>query len=236
MKALTKKKNVVFLLLYCLPLLFFVYQCLVNDFSTDMLLEYKDYFVSMKNKYQLLFSFLFVLSYSVFVASSISITAVLNLLAGYLFGPVTGTLLACVGGTAGSYILFCFIRFTVKGFRWVLPDRHYFSADPGRGFFILFFMRMSPFLPASLVTAGFAVVRLKDFIFIPATFLGLFPLILVYAMIGGQLGSIDHLREIYNSDFIWLLLLLAGLSCFPLVKKEVREMMKFSEIINYIKR
>ena len=133
MKALTKKKNVVFLLLYCLPLLFFVYQCLVNDFSTDMLLEYKDYFVSMKNKHQLLFSFLFVLSYSVLVASSISITAVLNLLAGYLFGPVTGTLLACVGGTAGSYILFCFIRFTVKGFRWVLPDRHYFSADPGRG-------------------------------------------------------------------------------------------------------
>ncbi len=235
-KHLSKKKNIVLVLLYCLPLLFFVYQGLVNDFSTDMLLEYKDHFFSMKNKHQLLFSFLFVLSYSLFVASSISITAVLNLLAGYLFGTTTGALLACVGGTAGSYILFWFIRFTVKGFRWDLPDLHYFSADPGRGFFILFFMRMSPLLPASLVTAGFALVRLKDFIFIPATFLGLFPLILVYAMIGGQLGTIHHVHDIYNSDLVWLLLLLAGLSCLPLVKKEVREMMNFSKIINSIKR
>lgn len=233
---MSRKKNIVFLLLYCLPLVFFVYQCLVNDFSTDILLEYKDHFVSIKNNHQLVFSFLFVLSYSLFVASSISITAVLNLLAGYLFGTVTGTLLACIGGTAGSYILFWFIRFTAKGFGRVLPDLHYFSPDPGRGFFILFFMRMSPFLPAPLATAGFAMVGLKDYIFLLATFLGLFPLILVYAMIGAHFGNIHHVREIYNSDFVWLLVLLAGLSCLPLMKKEVREMVNFSKIINRIKR
>lgn len=218
-----KKKNLFLLLLYCLPLLLFLYQCLANDFSADILLDYKDSFLQLKQTHPILFSVVFICCYSGLVAASISISAVLNVLAGYLFGSLPGALLASIGVLSGSYILFLFSRYTAKGLKVVLPDSQLIRTDLKNNFLILFFMRLSPLVPSTLITVGSAVIRMKDKLFLSATFLGSFPLLLVYAMIGKHLSNIHHMEEIYNSSLGYLLLLFTGITFIPLVKKEVRE-------------
>jgi len=223
MTRLRKTKILLSLILYGLPLAFFLYQCLINNFSSDVLLGYEEWLLRMKSKHSVLFPLLFICCYSVLVAFSISITAVLNVVAGYLFGPLVGALLASFGVVSGSYMLFSFTRSTVGELSTQLKKRLETPANSLNNFFIIFFMRLSPFVPATLITIGSAVVRLKDSLFIAATFLGSFPLLFVYAMIGKQLGNIRHMQQIYDSSLRYILLLFTAITFIPLMKREVRE-------------
>jgi len=228
-------KHLILLLLYLLPVSFFGYHCLVNGFSTESFLEYRDYFLLQKNNHLILFSLLFVMAYSALVAASISVTVVMNILAGYLFGVFSGSLLACIGGTIGSYFLFAFTRYTARGLHGMHSGTTIESADSIQGFVPLFFMRLSPLVPAPLLSVGAAVMQLKNSVFLAATFLGSLPLILIYAMIGSHLGQIQHLQEIYDTRLILVLLLFTMGSCIPLLNKGRRkDMLRVSRIQNFL--
>ncbi len=225
----SKSKNIFLLLAYCLPLTLFLYQYLVNDFSADILLDYKDNFLHLKHTHPILFSVVFICCYSGLVAASISISAVLNVLAGYLFGPIAGALLASAGVVSGSYFLFLFSRYTARGLRVSLPENQSMPIELKNNFLLLFFMRLSPLVPSTLITVGSAVIRLKDRTFLSATFLGSFPLLLVYAMIGKQLSNIHHMEEIYDSSLGYLLLLFTVITFVPLLKPELREQLQLTK-------
>ncbi|NPA93883.1 MAG: TVP38/TMEM64 family protein [Thermodesulfobacteria bacterium] len=201
---------------------------MINNFSSDVLLGYENWLLQMKSNHPVLLPVLFICCYSVLVAFSISITAVLNVVAGYLFGPVAGALLASLGVVSGSYMLFLFTRSTVSELSTHLKHRRDISVNSLNDFFILFFMRLSPFVPGSLVTIGSAVVRMKDSLFLAATFLGSIPLLFVYAMIGKQLGNIHHMHQVYDSSLSYILVLFAVVTFVPLMKQEVREQLKHS--------
>ncbi len=222
-----KVENVFLLLLYGLPLVLFFYQWLINDFSIDVLLEYKGFFLHLKNIHPVLMPMVFFGCYSMLVALSIPIIPVLNVLAGYLFGSLFGALVASVGVVSGSYLLFLFSRYTARGLRVPLPQRSLLAPDSGHNFFLLFFLRLSPVVPAPLISVGAAVVGIKDRLFLGATFLGSFPLLLVYAMIGRHLGNIEHMRDIYDSSLGYLLVMFTIITLVPLLKREVREQLQW---------
>ena len=174
---------------------------------------------------QLLTAAVFLVIYIVIVLSSAPFTVVMNLFAGYLFGSILGALLANAAVTAGSFVLFKFSRFIMQRLRGEAVDLKIFEGRTSNTALMLFFTRLSPFFPASVINMGSGAMGIKAPLFITTTFLGSLPLILAYTLIGKHLGTIVQLSDIYDQNLTILLVSLGLLSFAPLLKKDIRTML-----------
>ncbi len=223
-----RQKKIILLIIYLIPMAILLYQYVVNDFSVDQLLAYKYQYNTLKDAHIILFSVLFLLTYSALIATSISFNVIMNLFAGYLFGPFTGALCATIAITSGSFILFLLARSSTVKVSRKLEKIHFLKTEQKNVILTLFFMRLSPVIPAPLITIASGIYSLKSHVFLMTTFLGSLPLVFAYTVIGNHLESIDHISEIYDQPLIVSLLLLTIISLGPLLKQDVRDMMKLS--------
>jgi uncharacterized membrane protein YdjX (TVP38/TMEM64 family) len=168
---------------------------------------------------------LFFAIYFIIVLSSAPFTVIMNLFAGYLFGSVWGALLANAAVTAGSFVLFKFSRFLMQRLRGESANLKIFEGSVGNTALMLFFTRLSPFFPASVINMGSGAVGVKSPLFVITTFLGSLPLILAYTLIGKHLGVIAQISDIYDQNLTILLITLGLLSFAPLLKKDIRTML-----------
>ncbi len=225
-----KKKKIFLLIVYLIPMGVFTCYCMVNNFSGDSFLAYKEQFTTFRDANIVLFALLFLLIYSACVAASISFNVIMNLFAGYLFGAVMGTLFANIAITCGSYILFLLSRSSTTELRNRYSNLKILKADKKNTILTLFFLRLSPFFPAPLITIGCGTFNVKNHIFILTTFFGSFPLILIYALIGSHLETINQIGDIYDKNLMILLFSLTLISLSPLLKHEIREMLGIKKI------
>lgn len=134
------------------------------------------------------------------------------LLAGYLFGPLEGALVAGSAVTLGSLAVVAFYRYLFRDFDPARIRR----LLPGNLSRLLLLLRLSPVFPAPLINLLCAALRMRLPAFALSTFFGSLPLILVYTAIAGQLESVQRLEDLYSGQVIGLIVLLTLMSLIGL--------------------
>jgi uncharacterized membrane protein YdjX (TVP38/TMEM64 family) len=218
-------RSILLLVAYFAPLAAIMYHCTVNGFSADHLLVYRDHLQMLSEANRLLSAAMFLVIYFIIVLSSAPFTVIMNLFAGYLFGSILGALLANAAVTAGSFILFKFSRYIMQRLRGESAHLKIFEGGAVNTALMLFFTRLSPFFPASVINMGSGAVGVKSSLFVTTTFLGSLPLILAYTLIGKHLGSIVQVSDIYDRNLTFLLVTLGLVSLAPLFKKDIRTLL-----------
>jgi uncharacterized membrane protein YdjX (TVP38/TMEM64 family) len=218
-------KSILLLMAYFVPSAAILYHCTINGFSADHFLIYRDQLQVLAESNRLLSAALFLVIYFVIVLSSAPFTVIMNLFAGYLFGSILGALLANAAVTAGSFVLFKFSHYLMQRLRGETVHPKIFEGSTGNTALMLFFTRLSPFFPASVINMGSGAMGIKSPLFVITTFLGSLPLILAYTLIGKHLGAIVQISDIYDQDLTILLVSLGLLSFSPLLKKDIRAML-----------
>ncbi len=194
--------------LYLIPVLPLLYFFHAHGLSSDTLLAYADEAKTYATAHPLATLTLFFAVYLITVLYSLPTTVALNLLAGYLFGAVSGALIASLSCTAGAYLLyrlyaclFADCRFTRK-----------YQPIPQRPFWVILLLRLSPVFPAPLINAAAGIYRIHRPTFILATFAGSLPLIYAYAAVGDSLEHMHSVTDIFSSEILLLFSVLTGLT------------------------
>jgi len=223
--AKSRCRNLYFLMVYFIPLGVILYQCIMNDFSADCFLRFREQLKILAQENWLLSVVLFSAVYFAVVIFSAPFTVVLNLFAGYLFGSLVGALTADAAVTMGSYALFMFSRSITQIMRGDCFRLKIVAVSPTKTVLMLLFLRLSPFIPASAVNVGCGALGVKPLFFVLTTLLGSLPLILIYTLIGRHLGAINQIGDIYDQKLVIILILLGLLSLAPLLKNDIRTLL-----------
>jgi uncharacterized membrane protein YdjX (TVP38/TMEM64 family) len=124
--------------------------------------------------------------------------SLLTLGAGFLYGPIWGTLL--VSPTSVAAATFAFLLGRTVAREWIkrrIAENPRFSAvDEAveeKGFKVVFLLRLSPIFPFTLLNyaLGLTRVRLRDFVL--ASFLGMLPGTFLYVYLGSSVASLAAL-------------------------------------------
>jgi uncharacterized membrane protein YdjX (TVP38/TMEM64 family) len=130
--------------------------------------------------------------YALVIALALPGGTVLSLGAGYLFGPLAGTVVALGGATLGALASLVVVRGLAGGwFRRRLGERFeriraLFLHAPVRNLLLL---RLIPIFPFFAVNIGVALLGVRTWLFLWTTVLGVLPSTIAYAFIGAGLGE-----------------------------------------------
>jgi uncharacterized membrane protein YdjX (TVP38/TMEM64 family) len=125
---------------------------------------------------------------------------ILSIGAGLLFGPVLGTVTASIGSTLGATAAFLVgRRLARESVQAMIAGNPRFAAldrAVGReGFKIVLLARLSPILPGNVLnfTLALTPVRCRDFAL--ASWIGMFPLTIVYVYLGSTLADLAEIES-----------------------------------------
>lgn len=161
--------------------------------------------------------------YALAVAVSLPAGALLTLTAGFLFGPVLGTISVVCGATAGATAIFLAAR---TAFGRVLRAGAGKSIDrvasgfEEDAFSYLLTLRLIPIFPFWLVNVAPAFTRISVRSYVIATALGIVPATIVYVLIGNGLGAVLEAGESPDLDILFdpaILLPITGLALLSLL-------------------
>jgi uncharacterized membrane protein YdjX (TVP38/TMEM64 family) len=163
---------------------------------------------------------------------------IFTLLAGYLFGPVFGTLVVLTGTVIGACIAFTLARKFFSGyFRKVLQNNPTFSVIAESiahdGWKTVMLTRTIPLFPFKLSNYCFGVIPVSLLHFAAGTTLGIIPLTITNVSIGALAADIDGLltgnTSLGAAQYSLIALgIITGLGTFLLVRKRARQ--KFAQI------
>jgi pyruvate/2-oxoglutarate dehydrogenase complex dihydrolipoamide dehydrogenase (E3) component/uncharacterized membrane protein YdjX (TVP38/TMEM64 family) len=164
--------------------------------------------------------------YVAVTATSLPGATILTLLAGALFGLVTGTLLASFASSIGATLAMLASRYVLRD---AVKDRlgaRLADIDRGiarEGAFYLFTLRLLPIVPFFVINLLMGLSTMKARTFYAVSQVGMLAGTLVYVNAGTQLAKIDSLAGIVSPALLASFVLL-GL--FPLVAKKVVDAVK----------
>lgn len=126
--------------------------------------------------------------------------SLLTLAAGFLYGPLWGTLLVSPASVAGSTLAFLLGRTVARERikRRIERNTRFSAIDAAveaNGLKVVFLLRLSPIFPFTLLNyaLGLTRVRLRDFIL--GSFLGMLPGTFLYVYLGSSVASIATLTS-----------------------------------------
>ena len=124
--------------------------------------------------------------------------SILTLAIGFVFGPLTGTIAASLGSTAGATAAFLLGR--TIGRRWIserIGSNPRFllldQAVESQGFRIVVLTRLSPLFPFNVLNYAYGLtsIRLRDYLL--GSWLGMLPGTFLYIYLGSAIGSVTDL-------------------------------------------
>ena len=137
---------------------------------------------------------IYIILYAVNTISLLPPIAIMSLAAGFIFGPLKGSVALMVGSfigtTATFYISRCFgaryIDQIIKG-----KAREFQETLDRNGFKVIVFIRLIPILPWEVVNyaAGLSRIHYRDYIL--ATMIGIFPSVLVQTFFSDRLARFN---------------------------------------------
>jgi uncharacterized membrane protein YdjX (TVP38/TMEM64 family) len=156
------------------------------------LAENRDWLRDLVQRWGPVAMFFYVAVYAMLVALSVPGGAVLTIAGGFLFGTWLGTLCAMIGATLGAAGIFLAARAGLGGLTkragpLVAKLEAGFRRD---AFSYLLVLRLVPIFPFWLVNLVPALVGVKLWTFIGATFIGIIPATVIFASLGNGLGSV----------------------------------------------
>jgi uncharacterized membrane protein YdjX (TVP38/TMEM64 family) len=131
-------------------------------------------------------------------ASALFPESLLTIAAGFVYGPVWGTILVSPVSVAAATAAFLTGRFVARD--WIagkIAANPKFTAIDGavgsRGFYIVFLLRLSPVFPFNLLNyaLGLTRVRLRDYML--ASFIGMLPGTFLYTYLGSLITNAAQL-------------------------------------------
>lgn len=163
-----------------------------------------------------LFIAAFVLLHAGVITALIPVSSILMLLAGALFGPVYGALIAASSNTLGGTISFLLFRRVLRTTRTEerphLPALH--AAIRRSGWMYVLILRTMPFLPSQVVSMIMSITSIRMVPFILGTWLGSIPSSAFFVYMGQNFLTIERVGDLLTFEVVGLLL---GLVAFLLV-------------------
>lgn len=168
---------------------------------------------------------IFIALYIGVVALSLPIASFLTVLAGFLFGSVSGTAIVAFAATLGTSIAFILNRFFFREFivakfeaKLTVINRELTN----HGLRDIFIVRLTPIFPFSLVTiaASLTDMRMRDFVI--GTFFGILPFTFIYVNAGTQLARVERFSDIISFPAILAISLIVLAVSAPIVIKNMR--------------
>ena len=213
------KKNTKFIFIASLILLLgFLYN---NGFHEYLTLDYAKNSLNMFKEYDLNHPVqtkaLFFVIYLGVVALSLPGATIMTLLAGALFGAITGMILVSFASTMGASLAFLSSRYILRNwFQTRFADK-YTAVNEGLirdGIFYLFSLRLIPLFPFFLVNIvmGLTQIPLRTFFWVSQ--IGMLAGTYVYVQAGEELVKITALKDITNPRLIFIFTLLGLLPWF----------------------
>ena len=147
----------------------------------------------------------FFLIYVAVTALSLPGAAIMSLIAGALFGVVTGTIVVSFASTIGATLAFLSSRFVLRD--WVqgkFGDRLK-AIDDGiarDGAFYLFTIRLIPLFPFFVVNLVMGLTRLPARSFYWVSQIGMLPATIVFVNAGTQIGAIESTAGLLSPTLI----------------------------------
>lgn len=164
---------------------------------------------------------IFFIVFFIGTSCSLPVTGALALVSGIVFGTLTGFALSALATTLGGTVALYSTRFLF----YDLIERR-FSAQvelvnkgiKKEGAFYLVGLRMVPVIPFWSLNLLMGLTSMPVPVFMLATFLGMLPVLLIFAYTGNQLGNIESfsLSAVLTPGLILALCLLAS---FPLLAR-----------------
>ncbi|XP_076016594.1 transmembrane protein 41A-B-like [Genypterus blacodes] len=162
----------------------------------------------------------------------------LNMLAGAIFGPWEGLVLACLLSTFGS--TFCFLLSSAFGKHYVVqffPDKVALmqrKAEENRSslFFFLLFLRFFPMTPNWFLNITCPILNIPMPIFFFSVFIGLIPYNFICVRTGSILSKISSLDDIFSWGTLAQLLAIACMALLPgaLIKRYSKGHLKMEDM------
>ncbi|KAL6484180.1 hypothetical protein MHYP_G00062250 [Metynnis hypsauchen] len=148
-------------------------------------------------------------------------SSLLNVLAGALFGPWLGLLLACVLTTVGATL--CFLLSQAFGKQHIVrlfPDKVALlqrKVEENRSslFFFLLFLRFFPMSPNWFLNMSSPIVNIPITLFFLSVFIGLMPYNFVCVQTGSVLSDLSSLDDLFSWSVLLKLLLAAVAALLP---------------------
>ena len=210
---------------------FFVFELdayLSIDFLNKNRLELKE-FVEI-NTY--LSKFVFFIAYFIIVLFSIPGATFMTIAGGFLFGWLTGGVIAVFAATFGATSLFiiaralkiCLLENKVRPFLDKLQ-----SGFRKNAFNYLLFLRIIPLFPFWLVNIAPAFLGVSTITYMVATFFGIIPGTFIFASIGHELidiwesGEQNNLESIFEEKYFLLLFGAAVFVIIPVIYRKYKK-------------
>jgi dihydrolipoamide dehydrogenase len=218
-------KFVILSLIAILITLFFVY-----DFQQYLSLEYfnqqraaiLDFY--QINPWQTILIFFAI--YVLITGLSLPGAALMTLIAGAIFGVVTGIIIVSFASTIGATLAFLVSRYLFKDFVQSRFKQQLVAINKGvekDGAFYLFALRLVPAFPFFIINLVMALTPIKTWTFYWVSQVGMFAGTIVYVNAGTQIAQLDSLAGILSPP---ILLSFALLGIFPLIAKKFVDYLK----------
>lgn len=164
--------------------------------------------------------------YTVSAAAAFPLGGIFVLTAGFLFGPIVGTIVAVLAATLGGVIIFLLTKYFFKDWveehfgKYVAPIEKELLEHPAS---YLLFLRFMPVVPYLVINVVPALVGVRFTTFLWTSVIGLAPGAFIFALAGGGLSRLASTGDVLTPSLIISLLLLAGISLVPLVYRKYRK-------------
>lgn len=153
----------------------------------------------------------FFLIYVIVTALSLPGAAIMSLVAGALFGVITGTILVSFASTIGATLAFLSARFLLRDWVQSKFGERLKAIDDGiarDGAFYLFTIRLIPLFPFFVVNLLMGLTRIKTRTFYWVSQIGMFPATIVFVNAGTQISKIESTAGLLSPTLIGSFVLL----------------------------
>ena len=150
---------------------------------------------------------------------------ILSMAAGVIFGPLMGTVYACIAATIGATLALLVVRYllrdaVLKKFGSRL-DKINLELET-RGLNYLLFLRLMPPVPFFLINLAAGLTRLPLRTFFIGTFFGIIPGGFVYVNAGASLATIDSTSDIASPRVLGSFALLGLFALIPVLYSKIK--------------
>jgi dihydrolipoamide dehydrogenase len=218
-------KSFILVLIAILITLFFVFnlqQYLSLEYFNQQRAAILDYY--QVNPWQTILIFFAV--YVLVTSLSLPGAALMTLIAGAIFGVVTGTIIVSFASTIGASLAFLVSRYLFKDLIQSRFKQQLSAINKGvekDGAFYLFALRLVPAFPFFIINLVMALTPIKTWTFYWVSQVGMFAGTIVYVNAGTQIAQLDSLAGIVSPEII---LSFALLGIFPLIAKKFIDYLK----------
>lgn len=227
MYKLIKKRQIITIAILIILAIIIRFSGVLDLFSIETLKSHRQELLLFVVNHYWLAVLLYILLFTLVVATTLPLAGFTTVLAGLLFGVSRGVIYANIGATIGAGFSFFILRHFIFGN--TVPERFkpklaQFTKSMERyGALYLLSMHLMSVLPFFVINALAALANVSFFTFIWTTSLGIIPISILYTYMGQRLGEISSISQILTLPVILAFASLAIIAILPVLLANFRK-------------